>query len=345
MQSSPDYVLVTGATGFIGAHVVDCLLSRGLRVRGATRSLGKGDLMIKARPQFQDKLDFVQVEDFEKNGVFNEAVKGVNGVIHVASPLTYDTTDNEKELILPAINGVRSIMEASATNSSISRVVITSSFASVVDIGRKEPNHFTYTGKDWNPLTYEQAIDPATDSVMAYRGSKKFAELAAWEFISERKPQFDIVTLCPPMTFGPIAHPVKDLGSLNESNATLWDVASGKRPLPVARVPFWIDVRDLATAHVEALLRLEVGGRRYIPAAPERFSYGLVSKIILENDSFDWAKGLVEAESQPVDTSYSVDGEKTGEELGFKYRSFQETVVDFVTEAKDMERRLTGNDR
>lgn len=79
------YVLVTGATGFIGAHVVDVLLSRGLRVRGATRSTSKGKAMIEARPKFASQLDFVQVEDFEKIGVFEDAVKDVDAVIHVAS--------------------------------------------------------------------------------------------------------------------------------------------------------------------------------------------------------------------------------------------------------------------
>ena len=78
-------ILVTGATGFIGAHIVDTLLSRGFRVRGATRSLAKGDAMIKARPQYADKLEFVQIDDFEKPGGLEEAVKSVDGVIHTAS--------------------------------------------------------------------------------------------------------------------------------------------------------------------------------------------------------------------------------------------------------------------
>jgi nucleoside-diphosphate-sugar epimerase len=41
--------------------------------------------MLEARPQFASQLDFVQIEDFEKIGVFDEAVKEVDAVIHVAS--------------------------------------------------------------------------------------------------------------------------------------------------------------------------------------------------------------------------------------------------------------------
>lgn len=79
------YVLVTGSTGFIGAHVVDSLLKRGLKVRGATRSLQKGEQMKAARPEYASKLDFVQVEDFTNVGVFDNIVQDVDAVIHVAS--------------------------------------------------------------------------------------------------------------------------------------------------------------------------------------------------------------------------------------------------------------------
>lgn len=41
--------------------------------------------MKKARPQFDGQLDFVQIEDFEKVGVFAEAVKDIDAIIHVAS--------------------------------------------------------------------------------------------------------------------------------------------------------------------------------------------------------------------------------------------------------------------
>jgi nucleoside-diphosphate-sugar epimerase len=76
---------VTGATGFIGAHVVDSLLARGIAVRGATRSLSKGEQMIAARPKHASKLEFVQIDDFSKLGVFDHVMEGVDAVIHVAS--------------------------------------------------------------------------------------------------------------------------------------------------------------------------------------------------------------------------------------------------------------------
>ncbi len=140
------------------------------------------------------------------------------------------------------------------------------------------------------------------------------------------------------MTFGPAAHPVQNVQGLNESNAMLWQVTSGQ-PLPVARVPFWIDVRDLAEAHVEALLRPEAGNKRYTIAAPEKFSYSLAAKIILEE--FEWARGNVSEEEQIIDDSHGLYGETVERELGVKYRSFRETVVDLVGQLYRMEQMKT----
>ncbi|KAM0268388.1 hypothetical protein ACHAQH_010002 [Verticillium albo-atrum] len=306
MASSLEYVLVTGATGFIGAHIVDVLLSRGIRVRG----------------------------DFSDGGDFSEAVKDVDAVIHVASPFSYNTKDNEKELILPAIAGVKAILTAAASNPKITRLVLTSSFASVMDATRSAPPYFTYTGADWNPLTYTEAADPSAPAFIAYRGSKLFAERAAWEFVEEQKPNFDLVTLCPPMTFGPVVHPVAGVEKLNESNAMLWKIANGESPLPVARVPFWIDVRDLALAHVEAAVRPGVGGRRFVPAARERFSYGKAAGMMIEE--FEWAKRKVKVEEQVIDESHGLDGEAAAETLGLDYRGFRQTVRDLVKQAYEM---------
>ena len=91
LTKSRQYVLVTGATGFIGAHVVDQVLSRGIKVRGATRSLAKGKTMIEARPQYASSIDFVEIDGFEniEPGKIKHAVKGVDAVIHIASVCYY----------------------------------------------------------------------------------------------------------------------------------------------------------------------------------------------------------------------------------------------------------------
>lgn len=204
----------------------------------------------------------------------------------------------------------------------------------MLDANRKAPPYFTYTGADWNPLTYEEAADKATSAVIAYRGSKKFAELEAWNYIREKKPTFDLVALCPPMTFGPVVHPVSSIGKINESNAMLWQVASGAT-LPVARVPFWIDARDLAAAHVGALLTREVGGKRYTPTAPETFSYAKAASIIA--GEFLDLKDQVRRDEQSIDESYGLDGETASRELGFTYHTFRDTVRDFVSQAIQMD--------
>jgi nucleoside-diphosphate-sugar epimerase len=136
------------------------------------------------------------------------------------------------------------------------------------------------------------------------------------------------------MTFGPVVHPVESVDHLNESNSMLWKVASGVKPLPVARVPFWVDVRDLAQAHIEALLRPDAGGKRFLPAAPERFSYGIAAKIIAEE--FDWARNKVSQEEQRIDESHGIDGKTAAAELGLEYKTFRQTVTALVSEAVEM---------
>lgn len=232
---------------------------------------------------------------------------------------------------------MKSILTASAKpGTNVKRIVLTSSFASILDVNSNPTPDFTYTAQHWNPLTYEEAAAPTATSVIAYRASKKYAELAAWDFIKTEKPLFDLVTLCPPMVFGPVVHPVANIASLNESNAGLWSVAAGADPLPGARVPAWIDARDLAEAHVQALLRPEAGGKRFLPAALDPFSYEYAADII--KGEFEWARGVV-TENYVSGTKpsfpYGVDGQTVADELGVNYRSFKETVVDFVGQIKD----------
>lgn len=90
MSASPiSYVLLTGATGFIGAHVLDFLLGRGLKVRIAVRNLDKARGLKSDRPKYTHMLDVVQVGDYTTATSFAEAIKDVDGIVHVASVSTH----------------------------------------------------------------------------------------------------------------------------------------------------------------------------------------------------------------------------------------------------------------
>lgn len=93
-------------------------------------------------------------------------------------------------------------------------------------------------------------------------------------------------------------------------------------------------MRDLAQAHVEALLRPSAGGSRYIPASPEHFSYGLAAKIMEEE--FEWAGGKIAVEDQAIDQSHGVDGQTAARELGLEYRPFKQSIVDLIKQARAM---------
>jgi len=331
-------VLLTGATGFIAAHVLDVLLQRGYKVRATVRSQEKGEALMATRQAYKDKVEFAIVQDISILGAFDEAIKGVDGVIHVASPFHFKLTDNEKDLLIPAINGTKSVLLAAAKEPSVKRIVITSSFASIVDGSQGNRPGYVYSAKDWNPLTYEDG-KTTTVAPVAYRASKVLAEKTAWDFLEKegKNVTFDIVTMCPPMVFGPIVHPINKLEDLNTSNGQLWALASGKiTEIPETRTPLWVDVRDVALAHVEAFERPEASNKRYVLSGG-KYSNQEAADIL--RAKFDWAQSRVPTGNpgQPLPDMCSLDATPATKELGINFRGFEETLVEAITQFKRFE--------
>ena len=79
------HVLVTGTTGYIGAHIVDLLLKRGIKVTGTARSQSKANQMKIAREQYGDLFSMVVTGDLTAPGTFDDAAQDVDVIIHVAS--------------------------------------------------------------------------------------------------------------------------------------------------------------------------------------------------------------------------------------------------------------------
>lgn len=255
-----------------------------------------------------------------------------------ASPFHFNVTDTKKDLLDPAINGTKGVLSAIKKNApSVTRVVITSSFASIVDANKGNAPGYVYSEKDWNPVTEEQAVkDPST----GYRASKTFAEKAAWDFVEKEKPNFTVATICPPLVLGPIVHYLNDLSALNTSNQRVRNLITGqnKESIPDTGVYLWTDVRDLALGHVKAMELPEAGGKRFFFTAGY-FSNKEIADIIRKN--FKEYKNELPAEgvkggNYPEGGVYSFDNKRSKEVLGIEFRGLEESITDLVKSLKDV---------
>ncbi|KAF2000045.1 NADPH-dependent methylglyoxal reductase-like protein GRE2 [Amniculicola lignicola CBS 123094] len=332
-------VLLTGGSGFIAAHTLDVLLKRGHSVVTTVRTQAKADKIKEAYKGLYEKgqLDFAIVPDIAQEGAFDQAVVSdppFEAVLHTASPFHFNVTDVQKDLLDPAVIGTTGILKSIKKSApAVKSVVITSSFAALVNADQGLwPGH-VYSEEDWNPITREQADD---SPALGYRASKTFAEKAAWKFLEEEKPGFTISTINPPMVFGPIIHNLESLENINTSNQRILWPAQGKwkDEIPVTGVHLWVDVREVAEAHVAAFEKLDAANKRFFVVAG-LFSNKEIPQIIKKN--FPQYKDLP-SDSTPggdypeggKDALYSYSNERSREILGLKYRSFEESIVDSV---------------
>ncbi|KAK6348526.1 hypothetical protein TWF718_006314 [Orbilia javanica] len=342
----PSYILTTGATGFIGAHVVSQLLSKGIRVRGTYRSQKKVDIIlahfrtIYGEEKVNSLLDFVYTGDLAAPGCFDEALKGgIDAVIHCASPLNFTLTPSE--IINPAIAGTKSLLSSITSTPSVQKLVVLSSFAAVVDEFNKGMGpDVEYTAQDWNPITYEQGLSELRYSYLA---SKTLSEKEVWEWKEKEGKGVGVVSLCPPLVFGPIAHPVEKISELNSSNAELWFLTTGFSPLPLSPVPAWVSIHDLTTALINAAIDDSVTNKRYTIGSPEPFSSQLAADSFRE--LFEWAKERVtEGEPGKYPEVSKLEGDIAKRELlgGREYIGWKETLVEAVGQFKEVEDREKG---
>jgi len=329
-------VLLSGGSGFIAAHVLDELLNHGHSVVTTVRSQEKANKIKEAHPKYgKDKLDFAIVEDIAQEGAFDKAVISeppFETVIHTASPFHFNVTDVQKELLDPAVIGTTGILKSIKKSApSVKRVVITSSFASIVDGSKGSRPEHTYSEADWNPITKESAVENPSNG---YRASKTFAERAAWDFVEKEKPNFTLATICPPLVLGPIVHYLNSLDSLNTSNQRIRDIVQGKAKdeIPETGTFLWTDVRDLALAHVLAAEKEEAANKRFF-IVTGYFSNKEIAQIVAK-DYPQYKDRLPTKDTPggdyPEGGVYKFNNSRSKEVLGLTYRSLDDSIKDTV---------------
>ncbi|KAG9123247.1 methylglyoxal reductase (NADPH-dependent) gre2 [Ceratobasidium sp. 392] len=260
-------ILVTGASGFIAAWICQTLLDAGYTVRGTVRSASKGDFLVNRFKSFGDKFQYVIVKDMTEDGAFDKAVRGVDAAIHTAAPCTFEA-DDPKDLIEPSVQGTVGVLKSIGKFApQVQRVVYTSSAATIVD--PTKPSGTVYTDDDWNTYSVKHVEEKGKEAGNdIYRASKILAEKAAWEEC-EKQGKWDLVTIHPCITLGPILHEVDSPSNLNTSVGFLYKVISTKedeisQDRLLAPDSNFGDVRDVALAHLRALELSEAGGQRFI---------------------------------------------------------------------------------
>jgi dihydroflavonol-4-reductase len=331
-------VCVTGATGFIAAHIIRDLLARGYRVRGTVRNPGrKADLgFLTSLPGAAERLELAAADLLEAKS-WDAAVAGCEYVMHTASPYQIDVKDPQRDLVDPAVMGTRHVLDA-CRRAAAKRVVLTSSMAAVTD--EPDVNH-VLTEADWNTKS--------TLERNPYYFSKVLAEREAWKIVNEEKAGFDLVVINPYMVIGPSLSPGK-----NYSTQMFVNLAKGAYPAIPALTWGFVDVRDVSAAHVRAMetpsasgrylcvgdrlslrdvagIMREAGVRGRIPTIGMDNAFGTA---VLKLLSYTQPKGMGSYMRSHLGGVPAYDTSKIRRELGLEFRPARASVLDTLQDLR-----------
>lgn len=263
-----DRVLLTGISGFLGGHVALQLLNAGYTVHGSVRNLAKSE---KVRATLEKagaditRLEFVEL-DLEKDEGWDAAMQDVRYLQHTASPFVLQMPQDRMDLIRPAVAGTERALNA-ALKSDIERIVLTSSMAAIA-YGHDKSRTAPFTANDWTNLDGR--------AVTAYTESKTRAERRAWEIMKQAGREADLATINPSAILGPLLD--EDPGT---SATIVQRLMNGSVP-GIPRIPFTIvDVRDVAAAHVAAMVASDAGGHRF-PMGESAMLFSAIAEILRE---------------------------------------------------------------
>ncbi|XP_048134584.1 phenylacetaldehyde reductase-like isoform X2 [Rhodamnia argentea] len=253
MSTTEKEVCVTGGAGYVASWLIKLLLQSGYRVKATLRDTNNSRKTqhLLALEGAKERLHLFKAELLEE-GSFDSIVDGCGAVFHTASPVVFSASDPQAEIVDPPVRGTLNVLKSCAKVASVKRVVVTSSMASVVCNGK--------------PLTSDVVVDetwfsdPAfcVESKLWYVLSKTIAEKAAWQFAKENK--IDLVMMNPGHVIGPLLQP-----TVNLSVELILNFVNGTEEFPNASYGF-VDVRDVAQAHIQALENPSASGRYCVVA-------------------------------------------------------------------------------
>lgn len=320
-------VLVTGGNGHVGFGVCKELKNHGYDVVATVR-----DLTDPIRTTHLQNLGIKLIQaDLLESKNWDQAMEGVEAVFHTAAPNIIWAPDPKREIIDPAVLGMKHVFSA-ANRANVKTFIFTSSCSTIGFKGTKEK---PLTENDWY-------LNPHSELLIA--------KLTAEQNLNEMKKTstMRVVSLHPSSVYGP------DIYRLN-SNLTPYKKLLEGRTLPFPNIGFTIlDVRDLAIAHrlalenPKAVGRYIIGGEYFSMPDYVKFLRSFAPKYKLKITIVpDWLLVIAEKLDYLLNRLFGRERELTKEimhdflgmsqrvsferaksELGFKNRPTKETMQD-----------------
>jgi nucleoside-diphosphate-sugar epimerase len=319
-------ILVTGASGYVGTQLIAALLRGGSGdgarqpLRAQVRSAAREDGLraaVRRAPGLENSagdsgLEVVTADLMSDEG-WKSAMAGVDEVYHVASPIPAAQPEDPDELIVPAREGTVRVLRA-ARDAGARRIVLTSSFAA---IGAE------FTEDDWT--------DPDMPGLPPYPRSKTIAERAAWDFMHDEGGGTELVVVNPTFILGPPL--TVATGSSMYLVKAMFSGAMSVAP----RHRFGIaDVRDVADAHVRAMAAPAAAGQRFIVVSDTPpMSYLELAGLLRQRFGALAAKAPTEEAPGGELPRLVIHNDRAKEELGWRPRPLEETIVDTVENLRD----------
>jgi len=353
MDITDSPVLVTGGSGFLACALVEALLEHGCTVHATVRSLKNQKKIAplkRLQQSFPSKLRLFEA-DLLKPGSFDSAIAGCAVVHHVASPfrMPEKITNGQKEMVEPAVEGVRSVIGSVERTPTIRRVILTSTigaiFGTYIDVVQKMENQ-TVSENYFN--------ESSTVEHEPYHYSKVLAEKEAWKLYEEQSlKRWDLVSINPGLILGPSLTPASESGSLFLLNELL----SGQLFFGVPDLSFaLVDIRDVVAAHLSAATVTTAHGR-YIVAHEHTTTFLEMSQVIRQHVS-GLRKALIPSHTIPtwlvrlvgplfgldsrfikehIGIKFSLDNKRSISELGVSYTPLDRTLKDHHESWKAMQ--------
>jgi len=257
-------VLVTGASGYLALHCISVLLENGFFVKGSLRDIKKErEVRLALGNKINsDNFEVCQLNLLDDYG-WDISTSKCDYLMHIASPCIVKEPKDEKDIIDPAVKGTLRALKA-AHNSSVKKVILTSSIGSIV---------YGHNKKICDPSDWTDISLP----VGAYIKSKTLAEKAAWDYLANLKENsFKLTSIHPGMVFGPVLS-----NRINSSSANLIiKMIKGEFPALPNIYFSVVDVRDVAKLHVESLTNSKSDFKRIITSSSKAISFLEISKIL-----------------------------------------------------------------